>query len=79
MIGVTNIISSITIICIFIFLEFTIAFKFVNFYSKGLFFWDDYTGLFVILGDFSLGLSTAIVVRNAKILVVKVRVNQVYS
>lgn len=78
LIGITNTISSFPLAYTFIFSESAEAFKFVNAYCKELFFQDDCLGPTVILGDFSLGLSAAMV-RKAGISVVEARINQAYE
>lgn len=70
--------TSFLVAYLFIFFESAEAFKFVNAYYKELFFWDNCPGSAIILGDFSLGLSAAMV-RNAGISIVEAGMNQAYE
>lgn len=76
LVGITNTISSFPLAYTFIFSESARAVKFVNACCKELFFWDDCPRLAVMLGDFSLSLSAAMV-RKEGILVVEAEMNQV--
>ena len=78
LVGITNTMSGFLLAYILIFFEFAEAFKFVNASCKELFFWDDWPGPAVMLGDFSLGLS-AIMVRKAGISVVEAGMSQPYQ
>lgn len=61
LVGITNTMSSFPLAYTFISSESAEAFKFVNACYKENFFWDDCPGAAVMLGDFSLGLSAAMV------------------
>lgn len=78
LIGITNTMSSFPLAYTFISSESTEAFKFLNACCKELFFWDDCPGPVVMLDDFSLGLSAAMV-RKAGISVVEAGINQAYE
>lgn len=78
LVGVTNTMSTFPLAYTFISSESAEAFKFVNACCKELFFWDYCPGPAVMLGDFSLGLSAAMV-RKAGISVVEARINQAYE
>ncbi len=70
--------SSFPVAYAFISSESAEAFKFINACCKELFFWDDFPFPTVILGDFSLGLSTTMV-KKAGISMVEDRMNQAYE
>ena len=78
LVGITNTMSSFPLAYTFISSESAEAFKFVNACCKELFFWDDCPGPAVMLGDFSLGLSAAMV-RKAGISVVEAGMSQAYE
>lgn len=78
LVGVTNTMSTFPVAYTFISSKSAEAFKFVNACYKEFFFWDDCPGPAVMLGDFLLGLSVAIV-KKAGISVVRAGMNQVYE
>lgn len=77
-VGITSTMFSFSLAYTFISSKSAEAFKPVNAYCKEFSFWDDCPGPAVILGDFSLGSSLAMV-RKAGISVVEARMNHVYE
>lgn len=78
LVGITNTISSFPLAYTFISSKSAEAFKFLNAYCKEIFFRDNCPGPTVLLGDFSLGLSAAMV-RKAGISVLEAGINQAYE
>lgn len=78
LLSVTNTMSSFPVAYTFISSESAEAFKFINAYCKELFFWDDCPGPAVMLGDFSLGLSAAMI-KKAGISMMEAGMDQVYE
>ena len=78
LLGVTNTMSSFPAAYTFISSESAEAFKFINACCKELFFWDDCPGPAVMLGDFSLGLSAAMI-KKAGVSMVETGMNQAYE
>ena len=78
LLGITNTMSSFPVAYKFISSESAEAFKFINACCKELFFWDNCPGPAVMLGDFSLGLSAAMI-KKAGISMVEAGMNQAYE
>lgn len=78
LLGITNIMSSFPLGYIFISSESAEAFKFINACCNKLFFWNKYPGPILMLGDFSLALSVAMIYK-AGISIIEVGMNQVYE